>query len=47
MKHTTSFKFFVMLCVTLLAGAVAFAQSDTAQISGYVKDASDAVIPGA
>src|SRR6266853_4564057 len=37
--------FGIMLCI--FAGAPLFAQFDTGQISGYVRDASQAVIAGA
>ena len=39
---------FVLLAAFGVIGSErAFAQADTAQISGYVKDSTDAVIPGA
>jgi hypothetical protein len=38
---------FAFVALSLFVAAAAYAQSDTAQISGYVKDSTGAVVPGA
>jgi hypothetical protein len=39
--------FFTVLCLIVVASFSAFAQSDVASISGFVRDASGAVVPAA
>ena len=40
-------KWVVVLVLTILAGGLAWAQSDTARLQGTVTDQNDAVVPGA
>ena len=37
----------LVIALCLAGGNAALAQSDTSQITGFVKDATDAVVPGA
>ena len=47
MNRTYVSTFGLLACLLLASASTVFAQADTAQISGFVKDASGAVIPGA
>jgi hypothetical protein len=47
MNRTYIATFGLLACLLLASASAVYAQADTAQISGFVKDASGAVIPGA